>query len=53
MWLDTARMALDVEMDVAMARGDLDRALADLDWAAGGRVPRAPLPAAKEPDHAP
>jgi len=53
MWLDTARMALDVDMDVAMAHGDLDRALADLDWAAGGRVPRAPIPAAKEPDHAP
>jgi outer membrane protein TolC len=51
MWLDAARMALDVELDLAMARGDLDRALADLDLAAGGHVPRAPLSASKEPPH--
>ncbi len=54
MWLDTARMAREVDLDLAMARGDLDRALADLDWAAGGRVARARIPAAKkEADRAP
>jgi outer membrane protein TolC len=51
MWLDATRMALDVDLSLAMARGDLDRALADLDFAAGAHVPRAPLPASKEPDH--
>jgi outer membrane protein TolC len=51
MWLDAARMALDVDLDLAMARGDLDRALADLDWTAGGHVPRAPLAAVKEHSH--
>jgi outer membrane protein TolC len=51
MWLDAARMALDVDLDLAMARGDLDRALADLDWTAGGHVPRAPLAAAKDHSH--
>ncbi len=53
MWLDAARMALDVELDLAMARGDLDRALADLDFAAGGHVPRVALSADKEQHHAP
>jgi outer membrane protein TolC len=51
MWLDASRMALDVELDLAMARGDLDRALADLDFAAGGHVARAPLSASKETSH--
>lgn len=53
MWLDSARMAREVELDLAMAHGDLDRALADLDWTAGGHVPRAPLSSSKEPRHAP
>ncbi|MFO0757770.1 MAG: TolC family protein [Byssovorax sp.] len=56
MWLDAARMALDIDVDVAVARGDLDRALADLDGAAGGRVPRIPLAASaasKETGHDP
>ena len=53
MWLEAARAALEIDVDLATARGDLDRALADLDWAAGGHVPRAPLTAFKEPDHAP
>jgi cobalt-zinc-cadmium efflux system outer membrane protein len=51
MWLDSARMAREVEIDLAMAHGDLDRALADLDLSAGAHVPRVALPAAKEPDH--
>jgi outer membrane protein TolC len=51
MWLDAARMALDIELDLAMARGALERALADLDFAVGARVPRAAIPAPKEPGH--
>lgn len=51
MWLDAARMALDIELDLAMARGALERALADLDFAVGARVPRAAIPAPKEPSH--
>jgi outer membrane protein TolC len=51
MWLDSARMAREVELDLAMAHGDLDRALADLDLAAGAHVPRVDLPTVKEPDH--
>lgn len=43
MWLDAARMARDVELDLAMARGQLEGALADLDFAAGGPVPRVAL----------
>jgi outer membrane protein TolC len=50
-WLDAARSALDVEMDIAGARGELDRALADLDWATGTRVPRVPVSASKEQLH--
>ncbi|APR87575.1 Heavy metal RND efflux outer membrane protein, CzcC family protein [Minicystis rosea] len=53
MWLDAARAALEIEVDLATAHGDLDRALADLDWAAGAHVPRAPLPASKDQRHAP
>ena len=53
MWLDASRAALEVDVDLAMAHGDLDRAVADLDLAAGGHVPRAPLPDAKERRHAP
>jgi outer membrane protein TolC len=53
MWLDSARMAREVELDLAMAHGDLDRALADLDLTAGAHIPRAALPSAKEPDHVP
>jgi outer membrane protein TolC len=51
MWLDTARMAREVDLDLAMAHGDLDRALADLDWTTGAHLPRTSLPSAKEPDH--
>jgi outer membrane protein TolC len=51
MWLDTARMAREVDLDLAMAHGDLDRALADLDWTTGAHVPRTALPSTKEPDH--
>lgn len=51
MWLDAARMTLEVDLDLATARGDLDRALADLDLAAGRHVPRASLPLSKEPPH--
>jgi outer membrane protein TolC len=51
MWLDSARMARDVELDLAMAHGDLDRALADLDLSTGTHVSRAALPTAKESDH--
>jgi outer membrane protein TolC len=51
MWLDAARTALEIDLDLAGARGDLDRALADLDGAAGARVPRVPLPAPKEAGH--
>jgi outer membrane protein TolC len=52
MWLDTARMAREVDVDLAMAHGDLDRALADLDWTTGAHLPRTALPTAKEVDHA-
>ncbi|MEP7123601.1 MAG: TolC family protein [Byssovorax sp.] len=50
-WLDAERSSLDVEVEIQAARADLARALADLDWAAGERVARAPLPAAKEVSH--
>ncbi len=52
MWLDAERSSLDVELDVTMARADLDRALADLDWAAGERLPRVPLRAAAKTEDA-
>lgn len=47
-WLDAERSSLDVEVEIQAARADLARALADLDWAAGERVARAPLPPVKE-----
>jgi outer membrane protein TolC len=49
-WLDAARSSLDVEMELATARADLERALADLDYATGDRAPRTPL--AEYHDHA-
>ncbi len=52
-WLDAERSSLDVDTELAGARGDLGRALADLDWAAGEHVPRAPLSAERESTHAP
>jgi outer membrane protein TolC len=52
-WLDAERSSLDVDTEMASARGDLARALADLDWAAGEHVPRAPLTAERESTHAP
>lgn len=48
MWLDAARAAREIEVELSTARGDLDKALADLDWAAGGHLPRVALSAAKE-----
>lgn len=42
--LDAARAAFDVELDTVAARGELDRALAELDAAVGARVPRARIP---------
>ena len=53
MWLDAARAAREIDVDLATARGDLDRALTDLDWAAGGHLPRVNLPASKDNRHAP
>jgi cobalt-zinc-cadmium efflux system outer membrane protein len=50
-WLDAERSSLDVDAELAGARGNLARALADLDWAAGEHVPRAPLSAEREPNH--
>ncbi len=52
-WLDAERVALEVELATIAARGDLDRALADLDRAAGEHVARTPLPssASKEADN--
>jgi outer membrane protein TolC len=52
-WLDAARSSLDVAVELANARADLDRALADLDFAAGEHLPRAPLAASKEQSHEP
>ena len=51
MGLDALRSSLDVAIEVRMARGDLDRALADLDLAAGERVPRVALFSSKENQH--
>jgi outer membrane protein TolC len=42
--LDAARAAFDVELDAVAARGELDRALAELDASVGARVPRVPIP---------
>ena len=50
-WIDAARSSLDVAMDLVGARAELDRALADLDWAAGGKVPRVPVAQSKEQLH--
>jgi outer membrane protein TolC len=50
-WLDAARSSLDVDVELANARADLDRALADLDWAAGEHLPRVSLPTSKEQSH--
>jgi outer membrane protein TolC len=44
MWLDAERGLLEVEIDLTVARGDLERALADLDGAVGERVPRVGVP---------
>jgi outer membrane protein TolC len=53
MWLDASRVALEIDVDLATAHGDLDRALADLDGAIGAHLPRTSLTASKEPRHAP
>jgi len=53
MWLDVERSSLDVDIELATARADLDRALADLDGAGGEHLPRTPLPAGKELNHEP
>jgi cobalt-zinc-cadmium efflux system outer membrane protein len=47
-WLDAARTSLDVAVELASARATLDRALSDLDRAAGEHVPRVPLSTSKE-----
>ena len=52
-WLHAARLSLDVEMELAMARADLDWALADLDYATGDRVPRVPLAGSRDHAHRP
>jgi outer membrane protein, heavy metal efflux system len=41
--LSTRRAALDIEMEIVMARAALDHALADLDAAVGATVPRRPI----------
>lgn len=43
-WLLAARAVVDVQMELVTARASLDRALADLDFAAGEKLPREPLP---------
>ncbi len=50
-WLDAARAQLDIQLEMTSARADLDRALADLDFAAGERLPRSPLVDHVEDDH--
>src|SRR5690606_13953074 len=42
-WLRAARAVVELEMELVAARASLDRALFDLDFAAGGTLPRAPL----------
>lgn len=42
-WLLAARAVVDIRLELVTARASLDRALADLDFAAGGRLPREPL----------
>ena len=55
MWLDALKSELDVTLDIAMVRAELDRALADLDWTVGERVPRVAIdltpPQATEMQH--
>lgn len=51
MWLDAARMLLEINVDLAGARGDIERALADLDFATGARAPRTAISLPKEPSH--
>lgn len=42
-WLLAARAVASVQLELVSARVALDRALVDLDFAAGGRLPREPL----------
>jgi len=42
-WLRAARAVVELEMEIVTVRAALDRALFNLDFAAGGRLPRAPL----------
>jgi outer membrane protein TolC len=49
--LASARAVVDVRMDLVEARAALDHALADLDWAAGGELPRSPIVSPVEHDH--
>lgn len=51
MWLDAARAAREIDVDLGGARGDLERALSDLDRATGAEVPRVALRSAKEQHH--
>jgi len=41
--VDGRRALLDLDAEIAEARGALEHALVDLDWAAGAPVPRVPL----------
>jgi outer membrane protein TolC len=50
-WLDAERSSLDVSIELATAQANLARALADLDWAAGEHLPRAPLTSLEEVHH--
>ena len=45
------RSVIDIQLDIIMARSALDHALVDLDWAAGGRLPRRALHNAEGVDH--
>jgi hypothetical protein len=42
--LDAQRGVLEISLELGTARGDLERALVELDMAVGARVPRAALP---------
>jgi outer membrane protein TolC len=43
-WVDVARTALELEMEVVVLHGELQRAVAALERAVGASLPREPLP---------
>jgi outer membrane protein TolC len=49
--LRAQQAVVDTEIDIVMARASLDHALADLDWAVGTLLPRAPLASRTTEDH--